>query len=67
MSVAKVIEISSSSSVGFEDAVKSGIQRASQTVKQIQSAWIQDQQVLVRDGVIVEYRVMMKVTFVLED
>ncbi len=66
MSVAKVIEISSSSSVGFEDAIKQGIARASQTVKNIQGAWIQDQQVVVSGGEVTEYRVMMKVTFVLE-
>lgn len=66
MSVAKVIEISSSSSVGFEDAIKQGIARAGQTVKNIQGAWIQDQQVVVSGGEVTEYRVMMKVTFVLE-
>lgn len=66
MSVAKVIEISSSSPVSFEAAIKDGIARASKTVKNIQGAWIQDQQVVVADGQVTEYRVMMKVTFILE-
>lgn len=66
MSVAKVIEISSSSPVSFDAAIKDGIARASKTVKNIQGAWIQDQQVVVADGQVTEYRVMMKVTFILE-
>ena len=66
MAVAKVIELSSSSSTSFDDAIKSGISRASQTVKNIQGAWIQDQQVVVNNGAVSEYRVMMKVTFILE-
>lgn len=66
MSVAKVIEISSSSNVSFDDAIKQGIARAGKTVKNIQGAWIQDQQVVVSGGEISEYRVMMKVTFVLD-
>lgn len=66
MSVAKVIEISSSSSVSFDDAIKQGISRASKTVKNIQGAWIQDQQVVVSNNQVTEYRVMMKVTFILE-
>lgn len=66
MSVAKVIEISSSSPTSFDAAIKDGIARASKTVKNIQGAWIQDQQVVVADGQVTEYRVMMKVTFILE-
>ena len=66
MSVAKVIEISSSSTVSFDDAVKSGIAKASETVKNIKSAWVQDQQVSVENGKISEYRVILKLTFVLE-
>lgn len=67
MSVAKVIEISSSSSTSFDDAIRAGIRRAGETVKGIQGAWIQDQQVVVQDGAVTEYRVMMKVTFILMD
>jgi flavin-binding protein dodecin len=67
MSVAKVIEISSSSTSSFEDAVRQGIARANKTVKNIQAAWIQDQQVSVSNGSVTEFRVIMKVTFILED
>jgi hypothetical protein len=67
MSVAKVTEIISSSKEGFDDAVKQGIKRASKTLNGITSAWIQDQQVVVKDGKVKEYRVNMKVTFVLTD
>jgi hypothetical protein len=67
MSVARVTEITSASSVSFEDAVKSGIARASQTLRGIRSAWIQEQSVTVKDGTVDEYRVNMKVTFVLDD
>ena len=68
MSVARVTEIKSSSSKSFDDAIKEGIKRASKTLQNIKSAWIHDQEVKVNDsGVIVEYRVLMKVTFVLKD
>jgi len=66
MSVAKVIEISSSSTEGFDAAIRDGIAKANQTVKNIRSAWVQDQQVSVENGRVTEYRVIMKVTFVLE-
>jgi hypothetical protein len=68
MSVAKITEIKSSSSVSFEDAIKSGLKRASETLENVRSAWIRSQEVLVGDnGEITEYRVLMKVTFVLYD
>ncbi|MHC5003662.1 MAG: dodecin family protein [Planctomycetota bacterium] len=67
MSVAKVIEISASSEKSFEDAVEKGIKRASKTVSEVRGAWIKEQKVLVKDGKITEYRIDMKVTFVLED
>lgn len=67
MSVAKVTEIISSSEKSFEDAVETGIARASKTLKGITGAWIADQKVTVSDGKISEYRVVMKVTFVLAD
>ena len=67
MSVAKIIEISSESPKSFEDAINEGIARASKTVKNIKTAWIKEQQVLVKDGKVVGYRVDMKVTFVLND
>jgi flavin-binding protein dodecin len=65
MSVAKVIEISSESKESFEDAIRQGIARASETVENIRGAWIKEQQVKVENGKITEYRVDMKVTFVL--
>ena len=67
MSVAKTVEIVASSSESFEDAFKGGIARASRTLKGVKGAWIQDQEVSVEDGKITEYRVRMKVTFVLSD
>jgi len=67
MSVARVTEIIASSSKGFDEAVQSGIDRANKTLEQVKGAWIQDQQVKVENGKIVEYRVTMKVTFVLKD
>ena len=65
MTVARVTEIKSSSPVSFDDAVREGIERASKTLENVRSAWIADQQVTVDDGQISEYRVLMKVTFVL--
>jgi flavin-binding protein dodecin len=67
MAVAKVTEIIASSSKSFEDAVKQGIARAEKTLKNIRGAWIKDQKIMVEDGKITEYRVAMKVSFVLKD
>ena len=67
MSVAKVIEISCQSTKSFDDAIEDGIRRASKTVKDIKNAWVAGQQVDVRDGEVVRYRVNLKVTFVLGD
>ena len=67
MSVAKVTEIISSSSKSFDDAVENGIERASKTLKGITGAWVSDQKVVVEGGKITEYRVVLKVTFVLDD
>ena len=67
MSVAKVTEIISSSSKSFDDAVEGGIKRASKTLKGITGAWVSDQKVTVKDGKIEEYRVVLKVTFILAD
>jgi len=65
MSVAKVIEISAASDKSFEDAITNGIAKATETVREIKSAWVKEQQVKVEDGKIAEYRVDLKVTFVL--
>lgn len=67
MAVAKVTEISASSPKGFDDAVQAGITRASKTLQQIRGAWVEDMKVEVENGRITEYRVRMKVTFVLKD
>ncbi len=67
MSVAKVTEIISSSSKSFDYAVENGIKRASKTLKGITGAWVADQKVVVDGGKISEYRVVLKVTFILED
>jgi len=67
MSIAKVTEVISSSSKSFDDAVENGIKRASKTLKGITGAWVADQKVTVKDGKIDEYRVVLKLTFVLED
>lgn len=67
MSVAKVTEITSSSSKSFEDAIQKGIARADKTLDQVKGALIQEQTVAVENGKISEYRVNMKVTFVLKD
>jgi flavin-binding protein dodecin len=66
MSVAKVVEISASSETSFEDAIANGIAKATETVRDIRSAWVKEQQVKVEDGKVAEYRVDLKVTFVLE-
>ncbi len=67
MSVAKVTEISSTSTKSFEDAINVGLERASKTIRNIRSAWIKEQQVRLDKGKIFEYQVNMMVTFVLED
>jgi dodecin len=67
MSVARVTEITSSSTVSFEDAIKKGIARADETLDQVRGAWVQEQKVVVDDGKITEYRVNLKITFVLKD
>jgi flavin-binding protein dodecin len=66
-SVAKVTEITATSSKSFDDAMQVGIERASKTIRNIRSAWVQEQQVTVENGKVAEYRVNMKITFVLDD
>lgn len=67
MSIAKITEIQSSSTKSFDDAVKSGLARAEKTLRNVSGAWIKSQKVLWEGGKITEYRVLMKVTFVLKD
>jgi dodecin len=67
MAVAKVTEISATSSKSFEDAITTGLSRAQKTIRNIKSAWIKEQQVRLDAGKIVEYQVNMLLTFVLDD
>lgn len=67
MSVAKVSEITATSSESFDHAVKKGIKRASKTLDNITGAWVKEMKVDVEDGDIKAYQVNMKVTFVLKD
>jgi flavin-binding protein dodecin len=66
MSVARITEVSSSSSKSFDHAIKDGIKRACETLKNVKSAWVCDQEVLIDNDEIIEYRVKMKITFVLQ-
>jgi dodecin len=66
MTVARVTEITSASKKGFDDAVSSGLKRATKTLKNVTAAWIASQEVVLKDDKIVEYRVRMKVTFILK-
>ena len=66
MSVARVTEISSTSTKSFDDAVEQGIARATETLRNVKSAWVKEQTVRVEDGKIASYQVNMMVTFVLE-
>jgi flavin-binding protein dodecin len=65
MSVARVTEITSASKKSFDDAVETGLKRATKTLKNVTAAWIASQEVVLKDDKIVEYRVRMKVTFIL--
>jgi flavin-binding protein dodecin len=66
MAVAKVIELSATSSVSFEDAIRKAIEKASETVRNIKGAWVKEQQVTVENGRVSGYRVDLKITFVLD-
>ncbi|MHB1070951.1 MAG: dodecin family protein [Gemmatimonadaceae bacterium] len=67
MSIAKVTEIHSSSRKSFDDAIEMGVARAEKTLRNLSGAWIKSQKVVIDKGKIVEYRVLMKVSFVLQD
>jgi flavin-binding protein dodecin len=66
MSVAKTSEITSSSSKSFEDAIRQGISKMSETVHEIEGAWVKEQKVIVKKGAVASYRVTMKVTFIVK-
>ena len=65
MSIAKVTEVIASSEKSFEDAITQGVERASKTIQNIKGAWVQDQNVVISDGKVTQYRVTLKITFVL--
>jgi flavin-binding protein dodecin len=66
MSIAKISEITATSKKGFDDAIQSGIKRAHKTIRGITGAWVADQEVAVKGGKVTEYKVRLKLTFVLE-
>ena len=66
MSVARVTEIIASSKKSFDDAVTKGVERAAKTLQNVTGAWVKDQRVMVNKGKISEYRVVLKVTFILK-
>lgn len=65
-SIARITHISARSDQGFEDAVRIGVSRASETLRNVSGAWVKEQKVQVRDGAVVEWQVVLEVTFVLE-
>ncbi|RPI50145.1 MAG: dodecin domain-containing protein [Chloroflexi bacterium] len=68
MAIARFTEIKASSAVSFDDAIKTGLARTQKTLTNVRSAWIENQEILLDEkGQITEYRVQMKVTFILED
>jgi hypothetical protein len=67
MSIAKVSEISATSTKSFEDAIQQGLERANKTLRNVHSAWIKEQQVRLSNGAITEYQVNMMLTFVIDD
>jgi flavin-binding protein dodecin len=66
MSVAKVVELTASSPTSFEDAAKSGIEKAAETLRNIEGAWVSEQKVKVKDGKVTEFRVTLRITFLVE-
>ena len=67
MSIARVTEISSNSDESFEDAIQQGVARATETLHGIRSAWVKEQEVEIKNGNIASYKVIMKITFVLDE
>ena len=66
MAIAKVVEVNSSSTKSFEDAIQTGIAKVTETVKNVQGAWINEQKVIIKDDKITEYRVNLKISFLVE-
>ena len=66
MAIAKVVEVNSSSTKSFEDAILTGITKVTETVKNVQGAWINEQKVIIKENKIAEYRVNLKISFLVE-
>ena len=66
MAIAKIVEVNSSSQKSFEDAIQTGIAKVTETVKNVQGAWINEQKVVIKDDKITEYRVNLKISFLVE-
>ena len=67
MTIARITEVISTSTISFDDAIKKGIERAARTLDNVDGAWVQDQKVTVENGLISEFEVTLKITFVLND
>jgi len=67
MSIVRITEISSSSKKSFDHAIEEGIERAAKTIRNIEGAWVKDQKLVIKDNKISEYRVNMKISFILDD
>jgi flavin-binding protein dodecin len=67
MTVARITEISSVSTVSFQDAIVQGVERANKTLKNVKGAWVKDQEVNIDNGKVTGYKVVLKVTFILSD
>jgi hypothetical protein len=67
MTIAKISEISAASTESFEDAIRKGIARAAKTLRHMRSAWVKEQSIEIDNGQVIQYRVILKVTFVLDD
>ena len=67
MSIARITEISSTSTKSFEDAIQSAVARATKTLRNVRGAWVKEQQIKIEEGKIVEYQVNLMITFVLEE
>src|SRR4030095_14463372 len=67
MSIARITEISSTSTRSFEDAIQSGVARATKTIRNVRSAWVKEQQIRIENNNIVEYQVNLMITFVLDE
>lgn len=66
MAIAKVVEVNSSSTKSFEEAIQTGIQKVTETIKNVQGAWINEQKVVIKENKITEYRVNLKISFLVD-